>query len=375
MEWTAARLRRHLQGELLPYWAERGTDRAHGGFFNRLDGAGLPLAEDAKRLLVQLRLVYAFSEAAQLGAAWALEPAAHGIAFLDRAFRSPDGGWFQTASVDGTPLDRTRDFYGQAFAVFALAAYASASGDRAPLALAADTVAFVRAQLRDPRHGGYHEGVDTAGAPLQGTPRRQNPHMHWLEALLSLHAVAPDAALLADAAELVALLERRFVDPATGALGEHFAPDWSPLPGAEGRIVEPGHHYEWTWLLAWHRTASSGSGSGSALADRLFAFAEQHGVDADLGVYDRVDRNGSLVDGSKRLWPQTERVKALAARRDLPALRSALDALFARYARPDGGWIEHVGRDGKPITDLQNATSVYHVVLALREAAVALEGA
>ena len=50
MEWTAARLRRHLLEELLPYWAERGADRAHGGFWNRLDGAGLPLAEDAKRL-------------------------------------------------------------------------------------------------------------------------------------------------------------------------------------------------------------------------------------------------------------------------------------------------------------------------------------
>jgi mannose/cellobiose epimerase-like protein (N-acyl-D-glucosamine 2-epimerase family) len=372
MDWTGPRLRRRVTEELLPYWAERGADRAHGGFWNRLDGEGLPLAEDAKRLLVQLRLVYAFSEGARLGAPWALELAAHGVAFLERAYRDPSGGWYQTATPDGRPLDRSKDFYGHAFAVFALAAYARASGDGAALDRARETVAWVRSRLRDPAHGGYCEGLDPAGTPLRGS-RRQNPHMHWLEALLALHAVAPDPALLADAAELTALLARRLVDETSGALGEHFDAAWSPLPGDEGAIVEPGHHYEWAWLLAWHRDAAHTS-AHAALADRLFAFAERHGVDADGGVFDRVDRSGALRDGAKRLWPQTERIKALAARRDLPALRTALAALVSRYARKDGGWIEHVSRDGTPTTDLQNATSVYHVTLALREAAIALEG-
>jgi mannose/cellobiose epimerase-like protein (N-acyl-D-glucosamine 2-epimerase family) len=371
MEWTAARLRRHLLEDLLPYWAERGIDRAHGGFWNRLDGDGLPLAEDHKRLLVQLRLVYAFSEAARLGAAWALEPAAHGVAFLERAYRDPAGGWFSTATPDGEPLDRRKDFYAHAFVVFAFASYAAASGDRTALARARETTEFVRTRLRDPEHGGYFEGAGADGTPRRDVPRRQNPHMHWLEALLALHAAAPDAQLVADASALVDLAERRFVDPRTGALGEHFTRDWLPLPGADGEAVEPGHHYEWTWLLA-RAGATTGSAAAAPLAERLFAFAERHGVDADLGVYDRVDRRGALADGAKRLWPQTERVKALAVRGDAAALRRALDALFSRYARPDGGWIEHVARDGKPLTDLQNATSVYHVTLALVEAGAAL---
>jgi len=38
------------------------------------------------------------------------------------------------------------------------------------------------------------------------------------------------------------------------------------------------------------------------------------------------------------------------------------------------GWHEHLGRDGRVISEAQNATSVYHVVTALAEASEALEG-
>ena len=57
-------------------------------------------------------------------------------------------------------------------------------------------VAFVRDRLRDPEHGGYFEEADETGRPLRDLPRRQNPHMHWLEAILALNAVAPDGRLL-----------------------------------------------------------------------------------------------------------------------------------------------------------------------------------
>jgi mannose-6-phosphate isomerase len=125
------------------------------------------------------------------------------------------------------------------------------------------------------------------------------------------------------------------------------------------------------WLLARH-AAARGDAAPDPLADALFAFAERHGVDADGGVFDRVDRSGKLLDGSKRLWPQTERLKALAVRRARGELAASLDRVFLRYARPEGGWTEHLARDEKPLGDVQNATSIYHVVMALRESMQAL---
>jgi len=373
MEWTAARLRRHLLEEFLPFWAERGVDREHGGFHGRLGGDGRPLPDPAKRLLVQARQVYAFSEAARLGARWALEVAAHGVSFLEESFRDAEhGGWIHTVTPRGEPLDRRRDCYGHAFVVFALASYYAASADARALAHARETIEVVQQRMRDPLHGGYHEATDERWRPLGAEPRRQNPHMHWVEALLALHAAAPDRALLAEADRLVEQLHSHWFDAAHGCLGELFAADWTPLAGPEGEIVEPGHHYEWVWLLARHAAARGRAGS-DPIADALFAFAERHGVDADGGVFDRVDRSGRVLAESKRLWPQTERLKALSVRGARRELADGLAHVFSRYVRAEGGWTEHLARDERPLTDVQNATSVYHVVLALREAMDALE--
>lgn len=373
MEWSGARLRRHLLGELLPYWAERGVDRVHGGFHGRLGADGRPLPDPAKRLLVQARQVYVFSEAARLGASWAREIADHGVAFLEDAFRDPErGGWRHTVTPRGEPLDSRRDAYGHAFVVFAFASYYAATGERRALAHAHETIEQVQRHLRDPLHGGYHEAGDEHWRPLGDAPRRQNPHMHWLEALLALHAEAPDAALLAEAEGLVELLRSRWFDAAHGCLGEFFAADWKPLAGAEGEVVEPGHHYEWVWLLAQHARAR-GQGEADPIAAALFQFAERHGIDAEGSVFDRVDRSGRVLAASHRLWPQTERLKALAVRGSRSELAGALGQVFARYASGAHGWTEHLAADGSVLSDVQNATSVYHVVLALREAMTALE--
>lgn len=366
-------LERHLREELLPWWAEHGVDRRLGGFHNRIDGAGRPLPDGFKRLLVQARQIYAFSEGARLGAGrWALDLAGEGVAFLERAFRDRvHGGYFHTVTPAGEPLDRRKDCYGHAFAVFALAHYGAAAGDAGILAEARALAALATERLREPRHGGYVEDADERWRPLGTLPRRQNPHMHWVEALLALHEAAPDAALVGEAAGLVRLLAERFVDPGSGTLGEHFGADWSLAPGPAGELVEAGHHYEWTWLLA-RAAAADPSLASSALGDRLFAFAEASGLDGDGLAFDGVDREGRVVADSKRLWPQTERLKALAARGERALLEQALRTCFARYARTEGGWREHLDRAGRPLVEHQNATSVYHVVLALREALACL---
>jgi mannose/cellobiose epimerase-like protein (N-acyl-D-glucosamine 2-epimerase family) len=173
------------------------------------------------------------------------------------------------------------------------------------------------------------------------------------------------------------LQRRRFVDPERGCLLELFGDDWQPRPGDEGRSVEPGHHFEWVWLL--HASARAlGDESALSQAERLFAFGERHGVDPEYGgVYDEVDPEGSVRRDTKRLWPQTEYVKALAARAEtrpdpprLEALRGAVGRLFERYAcREHAGFHEHLRRDGRVFSEFMPATSVYHVAFSLAEAA------
>ncbi len=382
MQLSGLMLRAHMCDELLPLWARHGLDRARGGYWNRLGPDLAPMPDGHKRLLVHTRQLFSFTRGVELGAgATAREAAAHGLAFLvERFWDARNGGWFTSTDDAGAPLDRHKDLYGHAFAIFALAQHARAFGDAESLRLARATFELVCERLRDPEAGGFFEGASEAWQPLAG-PRRQNPHMHLVEALLALAEVAPESDALAEARALVGLLGARFIDARTGALVEHFDPRWQPLPGEAGRAIEPGHHFEWVWLLD-RLHAIEPNPATRALADRLFAFGRRFGVDADGGVFDQVDRDGRPLAATKRLWPQTERVKALAERaratRGDTKLRGELEAglryCFARHVdAKTRGWHEQLARDGRVLSDAQNATSVYHVVLALEEASRALD--
>jgi mannose/cellobiose epimerase-like protein (N-acyl-D-glucosamine 2-epimerase family) len=134
--------------------------------------------------------------------------------------------------------------------------------------------------------------------------------MHLVEALLVLAEVAPDSGALREASALVELLGARWLDARTGALGENFDPLWRPLAGEAGRAVEPGHHFEWVWLLD-RLDALDPSDSTRALAARLFDFGRRFGVDADGGVFDQLDAPASP---RAAVWLQTG-VKVMAVGR------------------------------------------------------------
>jgi mannose/cellobiose epimerase-like protein (N-acyl-D-glucosamine 2-epimerase family) len=374
MRLTRASVRAHLLEQLLPLWARHGLDRRAGGCWNRLDLELAPMPDGFKRLVVHARQVYAFARGVELGAGdWAREAVAHALGFMVRRFRDErHGGWFFTTSDSGEPLDRRKDLYAHAFALFALAEHYRVLGQRESLELAHETLGVLRARLRDPR-GGFVESAAEDFVPNPG-PRLQNPHMHLCEAFLALHAVAPGAGALSEAAALVELLKGRWVDSRTGALCEVFDPTWGPAAGEAGTAVEPGHGFEWYALL--HRFAElGGAGAPAELARRLFGFAERHGLDSDGGVFDRVDRDGLPVHTTKRLWPQTEHLKARAVQAGLEPgwaararLAAALEACAKRYVDPaTGGWREQLSREGRVLSQAQNATSVYHVVAALGE--------
>ena len=107
-------LRPWLIDHVCRFWLARIHDPA-GGFFENLDALGAPVATPRRTTLVQARLTYVYSHAYLLsGDPVFREAAKHGLAFLMRAARAPDGGWFRVVSVEGATLDNTRDAYDHA---------------------------------------------------------------------------------------------------------------------------------------------------------------------------------------------------------------------------------------------------------------------
>ena len=296
-----SRLVAWLTDAAYPLWARNGIDPQNGGFIETLaqNGAGLP---HPRRARVHPRQIYAFAQAPNFG--WdgdARIIVRRGANYFTSHYLRPDGLFRTLAGVDGAPLDDRAVLYDQAFA---LLGYAAA-------AVSLDARAEYERRAIDLRHAIESTFRSSAGAfrsdECPDGVFESNPHMHLLEACLAWAEVGNDAGWALWARDILDLAVRRFIRPDTGSLGESFTVDWEPSPGIAGRVVEPGHQFEWAWLLL--RGENRHPGPLRAAALRLIAIGEQYGVHNQVAINALLD-DFSIHDPNARFWPQTERLKA-----------------------------------------------------------------
>lgn len=367
------RLRGWFVDDVLPLWSTVGVDRVHGGFFEKLDRCGQPL-EAFRRTRVVGRQMFVFATAGRLGwqGPWR-DLVRHGLSWFRRACLAEAGTVISTAAADGRAQETAFDLYDHAFALFGLAAAFEATGEADLPAMAARMRAAMKA-------GWGHPIAGFEAARPRRLPLGANPHMHMFEAAEAWGVVAPEAeraAWRALADEIAGLALDRFVDPARGAIREFYDGDWRPMPGDLGRLVEPGHQFEWAWLLSrWGR--SRGNDRAIAAARRLVEIGEVHGVDPARGVaVAELWDDLSPKDLATRVWPQTERIKAWAAMAEAAetaaAREEALDrvavaarglALFRDEAAP-GLWHERMRADAGFLDEPAPTSTLYHVACAL----------
>ena len=283
---------------------------------------------------------------------------------------SQEHGWANRVTSQGKPCDPAFWLYDQAFAVYACAARIRLAGDAAAAACAHRTIELIDRRLRrsdpDVASASRHGWISMAGA----SGRDQNGHMHYLEALLALHEAAPGPQTSGRIAELLAIAHERLFDFQAGVITEWFDDAWRPLAGRWH--VEPGHQFEWAWLIARARALGFDC---KVPGETLIAFARNHGRDRKTGlIVDLCAPNGRMLASSYRLWPQCEALRALTVRSD-PAAAYAeagkLAGLIGRYFLAPtfpGGWVDRLDAQLVPVAGPVPASSLYH----LWEAAAAL---
>ena len=358
-------LGRWLKLNALPLWATLGLD-ADGAFAEALDEEGAQVG-DFRRARVQARQAYVYSLASNWG--WGEGYAAlveRGLARFDATNRRADGLYRTRVSRNGAVLDDTASLYDQAFILLATATAVEAGVDVERSRRTAAALQAVLSALALPQ-GGWRE---SAGPAFQA-----NAHMHLLEAALAWEALEPDGPWAGMADTVVGLARAHFIDDQGGFLREFFGPDWRPAEGDSGRLVEPGHQFEWAWLLTrWGRLRSDRWAFEAAR--RLFAVGEL-GLDPARGVaIDELDETLQPRSPRARLWPQTEWLKAALilaeeaegeARERLIASAGAASRGLWLYLAPSGLWQDKLGSDGVFETEPAPASSLYHIVAAYRQ--------
>ena len=349
-----------------PLWSRYGIDTSDGGFVEALAANTTPLSVP-RRLRVQPRQIYAFAQASALG--WQNDAAPiirRGLRYMEDCYRRPDGLYRTLIASTGAPLDQNALLYDHAFVLLGLSSAAHILEDRTDLERRALELRNLMEHRWRLPSGGFLSDDATRNI------REANPHMHLLEACLAWSEIGKDLSWIAWVEELAELAITRFVNPESGAIHETFRSTWEPAPGVAGRIVEPGHQFEWAWMLMRCRGKNIGRYHSAAL--HLIEYAELRGI-RDGAAVNALLSDGSIYDAKARLWPQTERLKAALLGYEITNDAKFIDigveaaGTVVRYLETEipGLWRDERSAEGGFSVGASPASSFYHLVGAISE--------
>jgi len=150
-----------------------------------------------------------------------------------------------------------KQMYGQAFGLYALTEYATASGDPIATATAKELFSLMETQAHDTVYGGYREilrrdwsvPLRTANRSDGCVVKRMNTHIHLLEALTTFHDLTRDPRARERLIELIFVNSSSVLRKNVGACTDKYLENWEPLHGGNDDRVSYGHDVENVWLL------------------------------------------------------------------------------------------------------------------------------
>ncbi len=309
-----------LTQNILPFWSTVAVDHVHGGVHGSVDNELRVDPTTPRSAVLCARVLWTFSASAHALTEPSHLPAADdAYAYLVAHFIDPvHGGVFWSVDADGVVVDDRKQVYAQAFAIYALAEYARASGLAAPLHVAKGLIDLVERYGSDPEHGGYVEARSRDWSPIEdvrlsprepNAPKSMNTLLHVMEAYTTVLAVTQDDAARARLAALVTTILDRVVDPRRGTFRMFFDLEWIPL----SETVSFGHDIEGAWLVV----AAAHEVGDLALVDRAERTAAlvadqvlRHGLDHDGAVlYEYRPAHGDApaeTDRDSHWWAQAE---------------------------------------------------------------------
>lgn len=341
-------IERSLKTELLDKWYPLCIDKEYGGFLSTFTYDFKPTGAQDKMIVTQARHTWTNANASSR---YPLtkhykEGARHGFEFLKNVMWDKTyGGFYQLVDRQGNVKGGDqKTAYGNAFAIYALAAYYQLSKDKAVLQLAKDAFAWLEKHSHDPVHKGYFQHLQRDGTPIKREPntpstsdlgyKDQNSSIHLLEAFTELYVAWKDPLLRERLQEMLLLIRDTIVNE-KGSLVLFFQPDWTPVSFADSsreailrhRYIDHvsfGHDVETAYLLleAEHILKVKDPKTAGT-AKRMVDHSLQKGWDKktggfyDQGYYFKNDPDITIIKASKNWWAQAEGLNTLLLMADM----------------------------------------------------------
>ncbi len=340
-ETLANQMEQHLKTEVLDKWYPMSMDTVDGGFLSNFSYDFKAGEKQEKMIVTQSRQVWTNSKAALKypEIEYFKAGAKHGFEFLrDKMWDYENGGFYWLVDKQGNQIgDPMKTAYGNAFAIFGLAAYYGESADESALDLAKEAFNWLDQHAHDSINGGYYQHLAPDGTPIirpSATPttsdlgyKDQNSSIHLLEAFTGLYHIWPDP-LVKDRLEEMLILIRDQIVTEKGYLTLFLYPDWTPVTFKDSTEqvilghhqldhVSFGHDVE-TGFLMIEASETLGLGNDTkthAIAKKMIDHALENGWDDGAGGF--YDEGYYFKDGfrithdTKNWWAQAEGMNAL----------------------------------------------------------------
>jgi cellobiose epimerase len=317
MENKILELKSDLSNELiriLNYWKDQTVDLAHGGFYGRIDQQGVVDTTAPKGLVMNARILYAFSAGyRQTKQAKYLQMAQRAFKYLCTYFYDKTfGGMFWSVDPEGKPLDTKKQVYGIAFCIYALSEYHIAFESKEALVLAKELYELLESKSFDKVNAGYFEAFTQGWVFLespklsnkdQDSPKTMNTHLHVLEAYTNLYKVWPSQKIKISILELLQIFKQYFISP-QGHLQLFFSANWE----LESDSISYGHDIEASWLI-WEAAKLVETQLDQELTKQLvlsIAQAARKGLASDGSLLNESNVDLSIWNQERHWWQQAE---------------------------------------------------------------------
>ncbi len=241
---------------ILNFWVEEVYDSDRKTFFGRITNVGKKFPEASLSAVFITRILWTFS------AAYRTFPTVFYKKMADEAFRilmetfwdNENGGIYWSVFPDGRTEDTKKQFYAEAFLIYALSEYYLAFGNIRAKQVAVSMLMLIEKYAFDPEFGGYleaktgdwKEAQDQRLSPKDmDVKKSMNTHLHILEAYTNLYRIYRDEQLEKQLEQLIRIFLDKIIDRNTGHLILFFDKDWT----VRSEIDSYGHDIEWTWLI------------------------------------------------------------------------------------------------------------------------------
>lgn len=342
----ARQIERSMREEMLDKWYPQSIDSTYGGFLSSFTYDFKPAGDQRKMIVTQSRHTWTNSKAALRypDVEHFKHGASHGYKFLrDVMWDSTYGGFYWLVERDGTPVksDSLKTAYGNAFGIYALAAYYEFSRDPEALQLAKNAFLWLEMHSHDHEYKGYYQHMLRDGTPVmrdRSTPstaetgyKDQNSSIHLLEAFTELYTVWHDPLLKERLREMLFLIRDTIVT-SDGYLTLFLERDWTPVSfrNKPDSVIERhhsldhvsfGHDVETAYLMieASHVLGIEQDSTTHRVAKKMVDHALRAGWDetaTEGSLYDEAyyfkDSPGITVTrDTKNWWAQAEAMNCL----------------------------------------------------------------